>query len=294
MTNLTLVSSREGETDAPAQWAHDLRNPLATIGLHLDTLARLSGPHGAKAVNAAHPLVVVAAGRMCPDTSEKRCRRHPFDITATLRHVVDLVAPLADGYSVSVECSPAHFVLADQSDVFRILFNVLHSAVKVARTSHTLRRIDVSIARAEKSTEVKITDNGPDLPRQVVARLFRGPGEGDAAHGHGLSRTRGAQCGTPTCKTSRKGTCFGSSSLLSPRSALLMIQWHVRSADGQAVEPGVDELATLEAHARHAAWALQPADEATADFAEFAGHDRPRTPARCEEHGCTSSFVQHH
>jgi hypothetical protein len=90
MTNLTLVSCREAATDAPpAQWAHDLRNLLATIGLHLDTLARLSGPRGAKAVNAAHALVMTA-GRMCRDTSENRIRRHSFDIAATLRHVVDL------------------------------------------------------------------------------------------------------------------------------------------------------------------------------------------------------------
>jgi DNA-binding transcriptional LysR family regulator len=38
-----------------------------------------------------------------------------------------------------------------------------------------------------------------------------------------------------------------------------------------------------EALARHAAWALQPADEATADFVEFVGRDRrQRTPSRCD------------
>jgi hypothetical protein len=42
-------------------------------------------------------------------------------------------------------------------------------------------------------------------------------------------------------------------------------------------------LATLEAHACHASWALQPADEATAAFVEFVGHDRrQRTLARCD------------
>jgi signal transduction histidine kinase len=212
MTNLTLVSSREAATDAaPAQWAHDLRNLLATIGLHLDTLARLSGPHGAKAVNAAHALVVTAA-RMCRDTSENRCRQHPFDITATLHHVVDLIAPLSpDGFTVNVECSAAHFVLTNQNDIFRILFNLLNNAVKVARTSHALRRIDVSISRADKSAEVKITDNGPGLPPQVVARLFRRPAEDDATHGHGLAIARELaerNGGTLTCKTSHKGTMF--------------------------------------------------------------------------------------
>jgi hypothetical protein len=40
--------------------AHDLRNLLATVGLHLETLQRLSGPSGAKAANAAHALLTGA------------------------------------------------------------------------------------------------------------------------------------------------------------------------------------------------------------------------------------------
>src|SRR5258708_7434390 len=40
MTNLTLVASRQATP--PAQWAHDIRNLLATIGLHLDSVARSS------------------------------------------------------------------------------------------------------------------------------------------------------------------------------------------------------------------------------------------------------------
>ena len=40
MTNLTLVANRQAALP-PAQWAHDIRNLLATIGLHLESLARL-------------------------------------------------------------------------------------------------------------------------------------------------------------------------------------------------------------------------------------------------------------
>jgi hypothetical protein len=41
--------------------AHDLRNLLATIGLHLEALQRLSGPGGAKASDAAHALLARGA-----------------------------------------------------------------------------------------------------------------------------------------------------------------------------------------------------------------------------------------
>jgi len=41
--------------------AHDLRNLLATVALHLETLQRLSGPSGAKAADAAHALLTRGA-----------------------------------------------------------------------------------------------------------------------------------------------------------------------------------------------------------------------------------------
>jgi signal transduction histidine kinase len=210
MTSLALVSYREPATDAPsAQWAQDVRNLLATIGLHLDILARFSGPNGAKSVNAAHSLVEMV-GRMCCAASDNRHRRHPFDVAAIVRHVVDLVGPPGpDDCTANVECSGAHFVLADPNDVFRILFNLVHNPVKVARTDRALRRIDISIARVGKITEVKIADDGHGLSEQVVARLFRGAGEDGAAHGYGIAIARelAERSGAIlTCGTSREGT----------------------------------------------------------------------------------------
>ena len=84
MTDLALIAMG-GTALPPAPWAHDIRNLLATIGLHLDSLARLSGPHGTKAANAAHALIARAGG-MCNEAvvaagaADGRRRRHPFDI----------------------------------------------------------------------------------------------------------------------------------------------------------------------------------------------------------------------
>jgi signal transduction histidine kinase len=214
MTNLALVSGRRPVTvPPPAQWAHDIRNLLATLGLHLDTLARLSGPHGAKAANAAHALISKVSG-MCneADTVDYRSRRHPFDIAVALRRVVDLVAPLGpEGFVVEMANTGSHFVLADHNEVFRVLFNLLHNAVTVARATGTLLRIGISIERAGEVAVVKISDDGGGLPPQVAARLFRAPAASAAGHGFGLAIARELMernGGTLTCETSRKGTTF--------------------------------------------------------------------------------------
>lgn len=46
---------------AGAQAAHDLRNLLATVGLHLRDVATPIGPEGAKAAGAAHALLTRGA-----------------------------------------------------------------------------------------------------------------------------------------------------------------------------------------------------------------------------------------
>jgi signal transduction histidine kinase len=197
MTNLTLVASRQTSLP-PAEWAHDIRNLLTTIGLHLESLARLSGPHGASAASAALGLIA-RAGEMCSEAVVAAAgtrgwrRRHPFDITATIREVVDVVAPLGpEGLTINIASTAAHMAVGDSSELFRVLFNLLYNASAVARSSAKLRRIDISVER-------------------VAARLFRGPANAGAMHGHGLAIARELMernGGTLACETSRAGTTF--------------------------------------------------------------------------------------
>jgi signal transduction histidine kinase len=212
MTNLTLISSRQPAASLlSVQWAHDVRNLLATIGLHLDTLERLSGPRGARAANAARGLLGRLGG-MCKGAGAECRRRQPFDIAATLGHVIDFVAPLGpDGFTVNLKAEEPILVLADHDDVFRILFNLVHNAVTVARAGRTLRRLDILVSRTDEIAEVRIADDGLGLPPEVKARLFRGSETVDAAHGHGLAIARELaerNGGTLTCRSSRKGTVF--------------------------------------------------------------------------------------
>ena len=181
MTNLTLVASRQASLP-PAEWAHDIRNLLTTIGLHLESLARLSGPHGASAASAALALIA-RAGEMCSEAVVAAAgpdgwrRRHPFDITATIREVVDLVAPLGpEGLSINIASTGSPYGgrrSAANCSAFSSI--CCYNASAVARSSAKLRRIDISVERAGEITTVRIADDGGGLPPRVAARLFRGP-----------------------------------------------------------------------------------------------------------------------
>jgi hypothetical protein len=82
-----VVASNNPALSCPlhAHVAHDLRNLLATVGLHLETLQRLAGPSSAKAANAAHALLTRGAA-LCNDAldriagADSRARDRPQDL----------------------------------------------------------------------------------------------------------------------------------------------------------------------------------------------------------------------
>src|SRR5262245_41282506 len=122
MSPLAVVSNSHGLTPqvGPSQLAHhhakpgqtqvlppgtndrmapDLRNLLATVALHLETLQRLSGPSGAKAADAAHALLARGA-TLCNGIldwaarNDGRARRRGVDLVQIARHVADLLGPI--------------------------------------------------------------------------------------------------------------------------------------------------------------------------------------------------------
>ena len=217
MTQLTLAADNTDRTEGlPASWAHDIRNALATIGLHLETLERLSGARGSKAASAALALIGRSAS-MCSDALAEAGRQRPakrrrgFDLRATIAEVVALLAPVAPaGLEIDVDAGPPCIALGDQAEVFRILFNLAQNAVSLARSTNWISRLRISVERGASGIAVRISDDGPGLPEAVAARLFR-PAAAGATSGHGLAIARELaerNGGRLSRAESAKGTAF--------------------------------------------------------------------------------------
>jgi signal transduction histidine kinase len=195
MTQLALAASNPTLAPMPPhQWAHDVRNLLATIGLHLERLEKLSGPAGSKAASAALALIsrgaTLCTGALAESGGPRPLgRRRGFDLTGTIKEVVAVLAPTApEGFDFVVEAGGPVIVLGDQTEVFRILFNLAQNAVSAARGGAGLDTLTFSVGCGTAGVSTRIADNGPGLPKAVRTSLFRAPE--NRAHGFGLAIAR--------------------------------------------------------------------------------------------------------
>ena len=219
MVHLAIVATNS-TCPRSIQAAHDLRNILACIGLHLETLQRVSGPSGAKAADAAYALLTRGAVLCnsvldCTADSDNKAHRRRVDLLQTARHVVDLLAPSAPkDFSFDITQNSAGCALADADDVFRILFNLMNNSVSVARhKANAMKSVTIRVDVEGTTVTVLLSDDGPGLPTGVRVGLFRRPSSQSRLprHGYGLAIARELaerNGGTLTLAPSAKGASF--------------------------------------------------------------------------------------
>lgn len=202
MTRLTLAAVNPSPNAAPARaWsldiAHDIRNALAVSSLHLETLERLAGPEGRKAASAAQAVLAraaamcsasLAAGRRV-DRGAQRCG---FDLIKVIREVAATLAPTAPaGFRIELPAELQCIVLAEPADIYRIVFNLAHNAIAVARRGGAITGVRIGLQRKGAAVAVEISDDGPGLPAHIRTALFQRRHGGTAAdHGFGIAIAR--------------------------------------------------------------------------------------------------------
>jgi signal transduction histidine kinase len=198
MAHLAIVTT-DPACHPAAQTAHDMRNILASIGLHLETLQRLSGPSGVKAADAAYALltrgtILCNNALDCSTSSGKHARRRRADLVHIARQIACLLAPGAPkDFSFDIDKNSAGYVLADPNDMFRILFNLMSNAVSVAnRPASTMKSVTIRVRTEGKVVTAQVSDDGPGLPTCVQSRLFRSQSKQSrpTRHGYGLAIAR--------------------------------------------------------------------------------------------------------
>jgi hypothetical protein len=167
------------QRDIISQVTHELKSPLASIQLHLETI-RLRRPAGDKLdafvgtmladTDRLHYLInnLLMAARL--EKRRKPAERRLTDISAMLAEYVEREqAHLPQGGSISLEAEPAIKLLVDPEEMGMVLRNLFENAVLYSPGSP---EITVRLARAGNTVRLTIQDKGRGLDRSELKHVF--------------------------------------------------------------------------------------------------------------------------
>ena len=166
-----------------AEWgaiiAHDLRQPIHTIGISAQMLARLTDDE-----KLCRPVGKIRAAarrldRMVEDLMDLsrleahrlELSREPIDVPATVREAIQRVQHQSPGRSIElvVESEPPA-AYADSDRVAQIVENLLTNAVKYGTAGTP---IAVNVSRGGGDVVVAVANEGRPVPDEEISQMFR-------------------------------------------------------------------------------------------------------------------------
>jgi two-component system OmpR family sensor kinase/two-component system sensor histidine kinase QseC len=183
--------------------AHELRTPMAAIGLQIENL-RAHVPAGEATerfnqleagVTRAQHLIEQLLHLSRQDAPQGGDARERVDVEVLLRESVSQLMVLADARRVDIgfEGSIAAVVFAPAAELRSVFDNLIDNALRYAPEGGV---VDVKLHEAEGHAVVDVLDNGPGIPPAVIGRVFdrffRVPGAVAGGSGLGLAIARTA------------------------------------------------------------------------------------------------------
>jgi signal transduction histidine kinase len=208
--------------EAVAKINHDLKNMLTSAQIASERLAALKDPKVSQALprleRALDRAVKLASGVLAyGKTQEAAPEPRAVPLAAAVQSAAEEARLAENDVRLVCRIAAAEQVKADPDQLHRILANLLRNAREAMEHQEGRARpgrIDVTLARADNASLIRVADNGPGLPERARERLFQpfaGSGRPDGAglglaiarelaHGHGGDLT--------LVETSEKGSTF--------------------------------------------------------------------------------------
>jgi len=208
--------------EAVAKINHDLKNMLTSAQIASERLAALKDPKVSQALprleRALDRAVKLASGVLAyGKTQEAAPEAHAVPLVAAIDAAAEEARLAEQDVRLVHKIAPSEQVYADPDQLHRILANLLRNARQAIEAQEGRRRpgrIEVTLARADNASLIRVVDNGPGVPERVRERLFQpfaGSGRPDGA-GLGLAIARELAHGhagdLTLVETSEKGSTF--------------------------------------------------------------------------------------
>jgi len=187
-----------------ADAAHQLRTPLAGLGLHVERALADPRPQTVadalahiqrltqRAARTSSQLLALARAQAAPDDALARSR---LDLARLIPEAVAQRVHDAIGAGVDLGYQgpePPLFVFGDAASLLELLDNLIDNSLRYAGRGST---VTVALEqRADGGATLRVEDNGPGVPPALLSRLserfFRAPGNSEQGSGLGLAIVR--------------------------------------------------------------------------------------------------------
>ena len=170
------------QTDFVNKVSHDLRTPLTSIRMFVETLqmGRLPDPERQKEAleiiaNETERLSALITrlldwARM--ESGRRRYDRRPVPVPGLVDRALDAIAPQLLSVPAEVVCDVPDdlpCIAGDEDALVSALIDVLQNAHKYTGTE---KRITVSARAVEEGVAIRVVDNGPGIPEPEQKRIF--------------------------------------------------------------------------------------------------------------------------
>jgi len=194
-----LADALEREHRFSADVAHELRTPLASIMLNIESATATRDPAeaGASLAGAQHNVAalarrveqLLALARLESGMASEQ--RRPFDLVGVAIDVIEELTPVIAESGAELGFSHDEgpvLVRGHEAALAALLRNLIENAMRHVPAGG---QVQLSLARGESATTIDVSDDGPGIPRErraaVFARFHRESGSRGDGYGLGLS-----------------------------------------------------------------------------------------------------------
>jgi signal transduction histidine kinase len=156
--------------------AHEIKNPLNAIALHLEVLKAKAGD----ALEIEDEIRILSTEVARLDRVVKtfldfnrpvQLERRTIDLTSVVGEVVELVKPEAGKRNVDVQIETAGEVLisGDRDLIKQAVLNVVNNAVEASKETG---KVGIAVERNEQECTVRVSDQGEGIPPEIGDKIF--------------------------------------------------------------------------------------------------------------------------
>ena len=184
------VNQLQTVTDAVA---HDMKSPITSVRGSLEAALSTEDPElsrelvaGAiESLDRLSEIVTVSLDVAEAEAGALRLRPEPSDLADLIHRVVELYAPAFHERHqtlTTVTDKPVRATV-DQRFIVRLLSNLLENELRYAGIG---AQVMVVLTESEGKAQIRVRDDGPGFPPELLAHVFQRFAKGDKSEGHGL------------------------------------------------------------------------------------------------------------